>query len=395
MVYRQILNKNLLVIAGEASGDLHGASLIRELIRIDNSISVCGIGGSRMQAEGMELLFNINQMAFLGFAEIIRHIPFIKKVQARLLEEVRKRNIKTVVLIDYPGFNLSIADKLKKLGVRIIYYISPQVWAWGKGRIKKIRRVVDKMIVILPFEEKFFRNAGIEVEYIGHPLLEQIENYKYLSREEFYKKFSLDENKKILLVLPGSRMQEVRKIFPEAISAAGMLAAEFDLQVVVACSSNIDESVFRELSPEGNFAVIKEHTYDLYKQAELGIIKSGTSTLEAALFSLPMVVVYVTNYLTYLIGRNLIRIDNISLVNIVADERIIDELIQNDVNRRHIYEVCKGILADRQKYEHIKEKLTSLHLSLGSTGVSKRGAEIVYDYLTDNSLKETKGKHKL
>ncbi|MGE5683458.1 MAG: lipid-A-disaccharide synthase, partial [Bacillota bacterium] len=210
------MNKELLIISGEASGDLHGASLIRELRSKDPSINICGIGGNKMQSAGMELLYHINQMAFLGFVEVIRHIPFIKKVQNNILQEVIKRQIKTVVLIDYPGFNLNIAKKLKNLDVKIIYYISPQIWAWGQKRINKIKRLVDKMIVILPFEEKFFRQAGVDVEYVGHPLLEQIENYKYLSREELFNKFSLEKDKEILLLLPGSRQQEVKRIFPEA-----------------------------------------------------------------------------------------------------------------------------------------------------------------------------------
>jgi lipid-A-disaccharide synthase len=238
------LNKELLIIAGEASGDLHGASLIRELKSIDPSVKFIGIGGNKMRSQGMELLFHINQMAFLGFAEVIRHIPFIKKVQNLIIREVISRKIDTVVLIDYPGFNLNIAKKLKNLDVKVIYYISPQIWAWGHGRIKKIKKLVDKMIVILPFEEEFFRNAGVNVEYVGHPLLEQIENYDYLNRDDFFRKFSLDVEREILLLLPGSRLQEVKRIFPESIKAASRLSEDLKMQLVVACSSDIDEKMF-------------------------------------------------------------------------------------------------------------------------------------------------------
>lgn len=375
------MTKNLLMVAGEASGDLHGASLVREIKVMDPEISICGIGGGRMKAEGMEILFDIRQMAFLGFAEVIRHIPFIKKVQSRLIEEVKTKNIDTAVLIDYPGFNLSIAKKLKSLGVRVIYYISPQVWAWGKGRLRKIRKVVDKMIVILPFEEKLFKDAGIDVEYVGHPLLEQIERYNFLTKEDLFSLFGFEKQRELLLVLPGSRIQEIKRIFPETIEAAAQVAEKFNLQTVVACSSNIDEAIFRQLAPEVNFKVVKDHTYDLLRHAKFGIIKSGTSTLEAALFALPMVVVYATSYMTYMIGKNLIEIDKISLVNIIAGEKIVEELIQHDVNKERIYSACEMLLSDRQRYDLMKERLRALQERLGRTGVSKRCAEIVYGYL--------------
>lgn len=369
------------MVAGEASGDLHGASLVREIKVMGPEISICGIGGGRMKAEGMEILFDIRQMAFLGFAEVIRHIPFIKKVQSRLIEEVKTKNIDTAVLIDYPGFNLSIAKKLKSLGVRVIYYISPQVWAWGKGRLRKIRKVVDKMIVILPFEEKLFKDAGIDVEYVGHPLLEQIERYNFLTKEDLFSLFGFEKQRELLLVLPGSRIQEIKRIFPETIEAAAQVAEKFNLQTVVACSSNIDEAIFRQLAPEVNFKVVKDHTYDLLRHAKFGIIKSGTSTLEAALFALPMVVVYATSYMTYMIGKNLIEIDKISLVNIIAGEKIVEELIQHDVNKERIYSACEMLLSDRQRYDLMKERLRALQERLGRTGVSKRCAEIVYGYL--------------
>lgn len=372
------MNKNLLIIAGEASGDLHGSSVIRELKKIDNSVAVVGIGGDRMIKEGMEVLYHINKMAFLGFIEVIKHIPFIRKVQNEIIEEVKKRNIKTAVLIDYPGFNLAIAEKLNKMGVKIIYYISPQIWAWGKGRIKKIRKLVDRMIVIFPFEKELFEKNGVKSDYIGHPLIEQIANYKYLTRAELFEKFDLKPEKEILLLLPGSRVQEVKMIFPQIISAASKVAEKLNMQVVIACSENMDESIFNKLTDNRSFKVIKNHTYDLYKYAKFGIIKSGTSTLEAGLFCLPMIVVYATNYLTYLIGKSLIKISNIALVNIVSGENVVEELIQNDINEQNVYQHCISILSDDSRYNMIKEKLSRLRANLGEPGASKKCAEIIY-----------------
>ncbi len=366
------------MIAGEVSGDLHGAALITELKRLDAGLEIFGIGGDKMQAAGMKIMYHINRMAFLGFVEVVRHIPFIKKVQRDLLKIVKEKNIESVVLIDYPGFNLSIAKKLKRLGVKIIYYISPQVWAWGSGRIKKIKSLVNKMLVVFPFEEEMYRKAGIDVKFVGHPLPERIDGYNFLSRDELCKKFGLDGSKEILLILPGSRSHEVEKIFPACIKAAERIADEFNLQIVTACSSNIDENIFRSIAGAGKFKVIKDHTYDLMKYAKLGIVKSGTSTLEAGLFALPMLIVYKTNYLTYLIGKNLVKLDNIGMANIVAGEKVVPELIQNAANSEMIYSECRKILSDSRLYNSIKEKLGCIKEKLKTEGASLRAARAVY-----------------
>ncbi len=374
-----------MIIAGEVSGDIHGASLIYELKKLDNDLEIYGIGGDLMKAAGMKILYHINLMAFLGFAEVLRHLPFIKKVQKHLIELVKEKKIKNVVLIDYPGFNLSIAKKMKALGVNIIYYISPQVWAWGAGRVKKIKKLVSKMLVVFPFEEEFYKNAGVDVEFVGHPLLERINNYNFCSKEELCKKFNLDEGKEILLILPGSRTHEVEKIFPETIAAAEKLAEEFNLQIVTACSPNIDENIFNKIAGHKKFSVIKDHTYDLMKYSKIGIIKSGTSTLEAGLFELPMVIVYKTSFLTCLIGKRLIRLDKIGMVNIIsglqngqAGEKIVPELIQQRVNSKSIYEECRKILSDVRLYDSMKKKLSCIKEKLGTKGASLRAAKTIY-----------------
>ncbi len=372
-----------MIIAGEASGDLHGASLISELKKLDKDLEICGIGGDKMEAAGMKIIYHINRMAFLGFAEVIKHLPFIKRVQRDLISAVKEKGIGSVVLIDYPGFNLSIAKKLKPLRIKIIYYISPQIWAWGAGRIKKIKKLISKMLVVFPFEEELYKNAGVDVEFVGHPLIERINGYNFLSKEELYKKFNLQDGKEILLILPGSRSHEVEKIFPESIRAAEKLAGEFNLQVVAACSPNIEEKIFYGLTESRNFKVIKNHTYDLLKHAKIGIVKSGTSTLEAGLFLLPMVIVYKTSYLTYLIGRSLVRVDSIGMANIIAGENVAPELIQNEASRDSIYKECRRILSDAYLYNSIKNKLTVIKEKLVSGGASLRAAKIIYAILNE------------
>ena len=372
-----------MIIAGEVSGDLHGASLIKELKALDGEINIYGIGGDKMKEAGMNIIYHINKMAFLGFAEVVRHLPFIKEVKNDLIKTAAKNQIKNVVLIDYPGFNLSIAKKFKKLNLKLIYYISPQIWAWGAGRIKKIKSLINKMLVVFPFEEKLYKDAGVDVEFVGHPLLERIKEYNFLSKEELYAKFNLDKKKEILLILPGSRNHEVEKIFPECIKAAEKLAAEFNMQVVAACSPNIDESILGSITSSHNFKIIKGYTYDLLKYSKIGIVKSGTSTLEAGLLELPMVIVYKTSYLTYLIGKNLIKVDNIGMANIIAGEKVAVELIQHEVNKELVYKECKKLLSDKNLYNSIKNKLSGIKEKIGSEGASKKAAKAIYALMNE------------
>ncbi len=368
------MKNNILIIAGEASGDQHGASLIKEIKDLNPGLKLIGIGGDKMIEQGLDALYHIKKMAFLGFTEIIRHLPFIKKVQRDLIISVKENDIKLAVLIDYPGFNLSIAKKLKNIGVRIVYYISPQIWAWRKGRINKIKKLVDKMIVIFPFEKEMYDKAQIECEYVGHPLVEQIFEYPFLTKDELFDKFDLEKDKEILLIMPGSRKQEVRKIFPEIIRAANRLNSQYNLQSIIACAANIDEKMFYGTQ---NFKIIKGHTYDLLKHSKFGIIKSGTSTLEAGYFGLPAVIVYITGKITYIIGKSLIKIKNIALANIVAGDTIYDELIQDDVNEENIYDKCNKVLSSETVYDSIKSRLNIIKEKLPEKGASRKAAEAI------------------
>lgn len=374
---------NLLIIAGEISGDLIGASLIKELKKLDPKIETYGIGGNKMQIEGMNILYHINQMAFLGFSEIVRHLPFLKKVQSELLTIVKKKKINNVVLIDYPGFNLNIAKKIKKNGIKIIYYVSPQLWAWGSGRIKKIKNRIDKMLVVFPFEQKLYNKNNIDVELVGHPLVERINSYKFLNRKELFHKFQLDESKDILLLMPGSRRQEVEKIYPQIVNAARKLGKEFNLQIVTAGSVNIDIQLFNQLSGTSDIKVVKGYTYDLIKHAKFGIIKSGTSTLEAACFALPMIIVYKTSGLTYLIGKQLITVNKIGMPNILLDDDVVPELIQSDVSEEKIYNAGKQILSDQNRYSSIKLKLSEVKNKLGNADASARAAKHIYELMNE------------
>ncbi|MCW8803392.1 MAG: lipid-A-disaccharide synthase [Ignavibacteriaceae bacterium] len=374
----------LMIITGEVSGDLIGASLIRELKVLNPALKIFGIGGDRMKSEGMESLYHTDQMAFLGFVEVVKHLPFIRKVQKKLIDVIRMEEISCVVLIDYPGFNLSIAKKLKPLGVKIIYYVSPQIWAWAKGRIKKVRKLVDKMLVVFPFEVEFYKKENVNVEYVGHPLVERINQYNFLSKDDLFSKFNLEREKGILLVMPGSRKHEVKEIFPDVIKAANKLAKNFNLQVVVARSKNIDEKYYQQESGSEKFITIEDYNYELMKYARFGIIKSGTSTLEAGFFALPMLVVYKTNQLTYLIGKQLVKLDRIGMVNILLDEMVVPELIQNEANSGNIFNTASKILSDNQVYENVKLKLEKVKEKLGGDGASAKAANSILELLNES-----------
>ncbi|MGB5289803.1 MAG: lipid-A-disaccharide synthase [Ignavibacteriaceae bacterium] len=377
-------NNKLMIITGEVSGDLIGSALIKELKSLKPHLNIVGIGGDNMRKEGMEIIYHSDQMAFLGFVEVLKHLPFIRKVQRKLIDIIEDEKIRCIVLIDYPGFNLSIAKKLKPLGVKIVYYVSPQIWAWAKGRIKKVKKFVDKMLVVFPFEVEFYGKDNIDVQYVGHPLVERVIRYKFLSKDDFYSKFKLGKDKELLLVMPGSRKQEVKEIFPEAIKAAVKLGKEFNLQVVVARSKNIDEEYLLQLSGGDKFLSIADYNYELMKYSKIGIIKSGTSTLEAGYFSLPMVIVYKTSTLTYLIGKQLIKLDRIGMVNILLSEMAVPELIQNNASAENIFKAASNILSDNQVYENLKLNLGKVKEKLGRDGASEKAARSILEILDES-----------
>ena len=374
-------NSKILVIAGEASGDMHGAALVEELLKEDGSIQAVGIGGDKMIAAGVNTLFHIKDMAFLGMLEVLKHLPFIFKVEKGIIQLVKKEKIKLAVLIDYPGFNLRIAKKLKSLGLKVVYYISPQIWAWRKGRIKKIRERVDKMLVVFPFEKEMYEEGNVPVEYVGHPLVERIEKYDFLSRSELLNSLELDDDKEILLVLPGSRKHEIEKLLPELTKAAEKLSTNLNMQTVIACADNLDESFLQNFANNDSIKIVKGNTYNLLKHSKFGIIKSGTSTLEAAIFSLPFVAVYSTSKFTYELAKRLVKVNNIAMPNIIAGKEIVKEFIQDDVNAEAISNYCEKLINDKDRMNELVDNLRSVKNKLGGSGASKNAAKIILQEL--------------
>jgi len=367
--------KEILIVAGEVSGDIHGSRLVDELLKFDSSLKFFGIGGDRMRNSGVELLHHVKDVSFLGFTEVIKHIPFMKRIKKELQSEVENRNIEKIILIDYPGFNLSLAKNLFSAKRKIYYYISPQIWAWGKNRVNTIKKYIHKMLVVFKFEEEFYNEHNIKAEFVGHPLLESINDYQFESKEKFFEEFGFDKSKKLITIFPGSRKQEIEKILPISILTASKLKQNLDIQIAVAAVSNFSDSLYHQFDKEAK--IIYNRNYELLKYSDAGIIKSGTSTLEAALFQLPFVVVYKTSRLSYLLGKSLIKIDSIALANIVSRKKVVKELIQHDASVEKISTELKKLLVDEKYRETLKRSFRELKNELGELGASRRAAELI------------------
>ncbi len=368
--------RRVMVIAGEPSGDLHGSGLVRELKKRRPDLEVFGIGGDGMALAGMELLYHIKDLSFMGFAEVLKHLPVMRRVAKELERTLVERKPDALVLIDYPGFNLRFAQKAKAHGTRILYYISPQVWAWGRKRVKKMKGLIERMFVVFPFEMEIYREAGIPVEFVGHPLLEVIGNAE--KKGGFREKFSIATQKKILGLFPGSRIQEVERIFPVMVQAAKILQHEFGCEVCVGVAPNLQEGLYRRfLDSTSGIHLIPGETHSLMRHSDLAFVTSGTATLETACFGTPMLVLYRTSLITYWIGRMLVTLKNIALVNIVAGRPIVPEFIQGNMTVENLVREARQILIDSALAKQMRDDLIKVREKLGTPGASARVAERV------------------
>jgi len=375
-------NKTIMIVAGEASGDMHGANLVREMLRIDPALNFYGIGGKKLLEEGVKLLANASDMAVVGLTEVISKLGSILKIMGMMKRSLDERRPDLVILIDYPDFNLPLANAAKKRGIKIFYYISPQVWAWRKGRIGQIKKTVDKMAVILPFEVDTYGQEGFTVNYVGHPLLDMVKlNY---SKQESRKNFGLAENKITIGILPGSRLSEVGKLMPELLRASEILAQKMpEVQFVLPLADTLEEKIITKIISGFNVKVkiISGHTYDVISCADLALVASGTATLETALLGIPMVIVYKISLLSYIIGRLIVDVKNIGLVNIIAGKTIVPELIQGDACGKRIAVEALAILTNEEKKQEMIKELMAIRARLGEPGAAIRAAQIACDMI--------------
>ncbi len=365
----------IMIIAGEASGDAHGAGVVRELLKRQPNAEIYGIGGDMMHAAGMKLMYHIREMSFMGFVEVIKHLPLIRSVEKSLEGMLKIKRPDVVVLIDYPGFNLRFARIVKRHGVKVVYYISPQVWAWKRGRVKTMKSIIDKMLVVFPFEVPIYQQRGIPVECVGHPLVEEMKPAS--DRSTFCRTHGLDEKKEFIAVIPGSRKQEIRKLFPVMVQAALQIAGETK-NVVVAVAPNLSIEEYTGMIPEDSTVTFIQHaTHDVMNHAEFAFVTSGTATLETACSGTPMVVVYKTSPITYWIARVVVKIKNIALVNIVAGKTVVPELIQGSVSVENLVREANEILLNPQRTAEMKEDLAFVRQQLGGPGASAKAAEAI------------------
>ena len=365
------MGKKLYIISGEASGDLHGSNVMKELYAEQPDLDIRFWGGDKMQAVGGTMAKHIRELAFMGFVEVLMNLPTILRNIKFCKEDILKFQPDALLLIDYPGFNMRIAEWAKKNNIKVYYYISPTVWAWKENRVHKIKRDVYKLYCILPFEEAFYQKYRYDVEYVGHPLLDEIEQYRELPKQEL--KISAG-NKPIIAMLPGSRKQELRTKLPVVLPLVDLFP---QYHFVIAGAPIMDIAIYKELIGDKQVDVVYGQTYPLLQQSEAAVVTSGTATLETGLFEIPQVVCYIGNAISYQIAKRLVNVKYISLVNLILDKEAVTELIQNDCTTERLAKELSLIIEGGNKRSGVLEDYSNLKALLGKGGASKKVAQSV------------------
>jgi lipid-A-disaccharide synthase len=378
----QMESKKILLVAGEVSGDLHGSHLVEAIHCIDPGIQFLGVGGEGLKRVGMKLLYHSQSLSVVGITEVFAKLGSILKALRTLKRSLEREKPDLVILIDFPEFNLLLARIARRRGIPILYYISPQIWAWRPKRITLIARLVKKMVVLFPFEVPLYEAAGVDVEWVGHPLLDIVK--PTLSKEVAFQQFGLDPKRRTIGLLPGSRMHEVERLLPSLLASAHLLQKEIqDLQFIIPLAPGIPKTILS--SQMKNIAVpvkvVEGFTYDVMNLSELLITASGTATLEGAILGKPMIIIYKVSFPSYWIGRALIRVDHIGLVNLLAEKEIAPELIQKDVNPQRIADEAFRILRDPILSRKMTESMGEVRQKLGEPGAAQRAARIVISLL--------------
>lgn len=361
------------LIAGEASGDLHGANLMKALKIEDTNAEFRYFGGDKMQAEGGTLVKHYADMAFMGFTEVILNLRTILRNMKICKADILAHRPDALVLIDFPGFNLKIAEFAKQQGIKVFYYISPKVWAWNQKRVLKIKRIVDHMFCILPFEVAFYKEWGMEVDYVGNPLLDEIS--RFVPNENFKSKNDLTE-KPIVALLPGSRKQEIERLLPVMLSTINDFK---DYQFVIAAAPTFTSAYYQQFIKGDDTKLVFDQTYDLLHNSHAAVVASGTATLETALFKVPQVVIYKGGTISIAIAKLLVKIRFISLVNLIVNRKVVTELIQEDCSKEKITLELKAIVAGNARTEMLAN-YEDLHQLMGKAGASQKTAKLIIGY---------------
>ncbi len=377
-----------MMLAGEASGDLHGAHLADALLQHHPGVKLFGAGGQKMKAAGVRLEYDLTEHAVVGFTEVLKNLSKFKKIFDDLSKKCAKEKPDAVILVDYPGFNLRFAKVAKKLGVRVIYYISPQVWAWGGWRIKAIRETIDQMIVVFAFEELFYKRHGIAAQFVGHPLLDLIQPRG--DKGQTLQSLSIPDGKTVVGLLPGSREKEVSTLLPIMIEVGRLLTQKIqNLHFLIFKSPTLDETLYKKFPLQGLPATLIEDIDYRHRNAiDFSLVASGTATLENAVLGKPMVILYKVSPLTACLMRRLIQIPYIGLVNVVAGEKIVPECLQQDATPKKVAETALELLKNGAKLESMRRDLSEVRGKLGESGATLRAAEVILKGLSPAFLKK-------
>ncbi len=386
------MERTVLIVAGETSGDLHASRLVREMKRRSSGLRFVGIAGPRMRAEGVEAVYRVEALSFLGFAEVLRHLPFIRQVSRRMTHLLDELQPELVILVDYPGFNLRFARRAKERDIPVFYYIAPQVWAWGSGRIKKMVERVDRLAVILPFEEHLFRQYGLDAHFVGHPLLDLA--HDETPRELFCARAGVNPDAQLIGLFPGSRRQEVQRHLPVMLELAELIGGQLpNTRFVVAQASGLGEDAYTASvrTWPSDVKLLRQGHYALMRHASALVVASGTATLEAAIFATPFVVVYKVNPTTWFIARRLVKLPYIGLVNVVAGRRVVPELLQHDFTPENLAQTVRALLKDEALRNQMRANLLDVRRQLGQPGAAARAAGLALELLSGEKGSGTAG----
>ena len=370
------------LIAGEASGDLHASNLMKALKKIDSEAVFCGFGGDLMTAQGLQLVKHYRELDFMGFVKVAMNLHTILKNIKICKKNILDFQPDAVILLDYPGFNLRIAKFLKQQRIKNFYYISPQVWAWKQSRVYQIKHNVDRMFVILPFEQNFYKKFDCEVDFVGHPLLDSLQNEQSLfDKIHFLDQHYLQASKPIVALLPGSRRQEIKKMLPLMTS----LQTDFsNHQFVIAGVSSVEMGFYKKYSASSDIPVIQHATHDLLRSADAALVTSGTASLETALLKTPEIICYKGDYISYLIAKQLIKVNYIGLPNLIMNKPIVKELIQNDFTKINLKNELSKLLFNPEKRLQVATDYDALEQKLGGNGTSEKVAQLIWKRMLEN-----------
>lgn len=371
----------IMFSAGEASGDMHGANLAKAMRKIDSEVELIGMGGSQMAAAGVRILYDIKNLGFIGVGEILKKIPFFFRLRDFLFQKMLEEKPDLLVCIDYPGFNMRLIKKAKAAGIPVVYYILPTIWAWHKSRGKVIAQYADLAVSMFPFEETLYRQIGTNVIYAGHPLMDVV--HADMTKEEAYRYFDLDPQKRTILFMPGSRLQEVNGLLPDMLSAAKIIKQyAANVQFIIPRASTIDRSLLEHaVQSAGISAVIADdHIYDMMNISTVAVAASGTATLETALMGLPTILIYRVSSLTYTLSKFLVHIKHIGLPNIISGKEIMPELWQDEVTPLHIAEQLLKVLQDKKQEQQMRSDMLSVRSAMGQPGAVGRIAGTIINF---------------